>query len=78
MDEILFDSDQVLRRLPGLFRRWELVRVIEPGKDYRIEDAGSADDGTPLFAIYVGLPVPILVEVSTDGSLGHGSEPGDR
>jgi hypothetical protein len=41
-----------LFRLPGLFRRWEFARVIEPGMDYHIEDAGDASDGTPLFAIY--------------------------
>ena len=39
-------------RLPGLFRRWELEQVIEPGEDIRIEEAGSACDGTPLFAVY--------------------------
>lgn len=41
-----------LRRLPGLFRRWELAQVIEPGVDYRVEDAGMAADGTPLYAVY--------------------------
>lgn len=44
-----------LRRLPGLFRRWELSQVIEAGEDYRIEDAGSTSDGTTLFAIYRGV-----------------------
>lgn len=46
--------DDALRRLPGLFRRWELGQVIEAGEDYRIKDAGAAGDGTPLFAIYRG------------------------
>jgi len=41
-----------LRRLPGLFRRWEFSQVIEAGEDYRVEDAGSTSDGTTLFAIY--------------------------
>ena len=41
-----------LRRMPGLFRRWEFSQVIEAGEDYRIEDAGSTSDGTTLFAIY--------------------------
>jgi hypothetical protein len=45
------DADDLLR-LPGLFRRWELEQIVEAGNDYRIEDAGSASDGTPLFAIY--------------------------
>ncbi|HQG03874.1 MAG TPA: hypothetical protein PK838_06080 [Thermoleophilia bacterium] len=44
------DDDFV--RLPGLFRRWELERVIEPGTDFHIEEAGTASDGTPLFAVY--------------------------
>ena len=39
-------------RLPGLYRRWELDRVIEPGTDLHIEEAGTASDGTPLFAVY--------------------------
>lgn len=45
-------SAEDLRRLPGLYRRWELPHVIEVGVDYRIEDAGEAGDGTPLFAVY--------------------------
>lgn len=39
-------------RLPGLFRRWELEQVIEPGKDFHLEEAGTTSDGTPLFAVY--------------------------
>lgn len=39
-------------RLPGLFRRWELAQIIEAGDDYHIEDAGTASDGTPLYAVY--------------------------
>lgn len=45
-----------LRRLPGLFRRWELAQVIAAGEDYRVEDAGTASDGTPLYAIYTSMP----------------------
>jgi hypothetical protein len=45
-----------LRRLPGLFRRWELAQVIEAGEDYRVEDAGTAGDGTALFAVYKAAP----------------------
>jgi hypothetical protein len=45
-----------LYRLPGLFRRWELQQVVEAGNDYRIEDAGTAGDGTPLFAVYCRQP----------------------
>lgn len=39
-------------RLPGLFRRWEIERVLAAGQDFHIEEAGSAADGTPLFAVY--------------------------
>jgi hypothetical protein len=39
-------------RLPGLFRRWELEQVLIPGTDFHLEEAGSASDGTPLFALY--------------------------
>jgi len=39
-------------RLAGLYRRWELDRVIEPGTDFHFEEAGTASDGTPLFAVY--------------------------
>ena len=45
-----------LRRLPGLFRRWELAQIIEAGRDYRIEDAGEAGDGTVLYAVYRSVP----------------------
>jgi hypothetical protein len=45
-------SESQFLRLPGLFRRWELSQIIEPGEDFRIEDAGSAADGTPLYSIY--------------------------
>lgn len=49
-------ANHQLHRLPGLFRRWELGQVIETGADYRIEDAGSAGDGTPLYSIYAANP----------------------
>ncbi len=39
-------------RLPGLFRRWEFEQVIEPGDDFHVEEAGNAEDGSQLFAIY--------------------------
>ena len=29
------------RRLPGLYRRWELTEVCEPNRNYQIEDAGA-------------------------------------
>ncbi|MEL6577529.1 MAG: hypothetical protein AAFQ81_16735 [Pseudomonadota bacterium] len=46
------------RRLPGLYRRWELTEVCEPNRNYQIEDAGTHADGTPLLAIYVAEPEP--------------------
>ncbi len=41
-----------LRRIPGLFRQWELVQVLKPGEDYHLEDAGTTSDGTALIAVY--------------------------
>ena len=31
--------------------------LLEPGEDYRIEDAGSAEDGTTLYAVYKSIPI---------------------
>jgi hypothetical protein len=45
------DSREWLR-LPGLFRRWEFEQVISIGEDFRFEEAGKAEDGTRLYAIY--------------------------
>ena len=42
-----------LRRIPGLFRRWELSEVLERHRNYHIEDAGAHADGTPLLALYM-------------------------
>jgi len=39
-------------RLPGLFRRWEVEQVLDAGSDFHIEEAGTASDGTQLFAVY--------------------------
>lgn len=44
--------DDQFVRLPGLFRRWEIEQVIDPGADFHLEEAGEASDGTPLFAVY--------------------------
>lgn len=41
-----------LRRLPGLYRRWELAELLASGEDYHLEDAGATDDGTPLLVVY--------------------------
>lgn len=39
-------------RIPGLFRLWELALVLKPGLGYRVEGAGSTDDGAPLVAVW--------------------------
>lgn len=41
-----------LERIPGLFRPWELIQLIEPGAIYCIEDAGTTSDGSVLLAVY--------------------------
>jgi hypothetical protein len=69
MEELHPVPDQVLRRLPGLFRRWELAQVIEAGKHYHIEDAGSACDGTTLYAVYVSPAVAPETEIEKDAEL---------
>ncbi len=45
-------GDEDFIRLPGLFRRWEIEQVVDPGADFHLEEAGDASDGTPLFAVY--------------------------
>ena len=47
-----------LPRLPGLFRRWELLEVLQPRRQYHLEDAGTTDDGTPLVAVFECVPDP--------------------
>lgn len=46
------ESGDEFVRIPGLLRRWELERVLEPGKDYHLEKAGKAGDGSPLYAVF--------------------------
>ena len=46
-----------LKRIPGLYRRWELTEVFEARRTYFLEEAGRHSDGSPLLAVYVG-PVP--------------------
>ncbi len=45
------DAEEFVR-LPGLFRRWEIERVLEAGTDFHIEEAGDAADGTTLYAVF--------------------------
>ena len=46
------EDNAEFRRLPGLFRSWELPQLVEPHGDYRIEDAGETEDGAPLFVVW--------------------------
>lgn len=41
-----------LKRIPGLYRRWEMPEVLKNQRAYRIENAGAHQDGTPLVAVY--------------------------
>lgn len=41
-----------LKRIPGLYRRWELPEILKNQRSYRIENAGAHQDGTPLVAIF--------------------------
>ena len=41
-----------MRRIPGLFRRWEIAALLEAGEDYHLEDAGTSGDGCALLAVY--------------------------
>jgi hypothetical protein len=45
-----------LRRLPGLYRRWDLTEVLEQHPNCQIEDAGNHADGTPLVAVFSSEP----------------------
>jgi hypothetical protein len=45
-------SPTAFLRIPGLFRRWEIEQVLEPGADFHLEEAGAASDGTPLYAVF--------------------------
>lgn len=50
------DPDESLKRIPGLYRRWELSEILEPHRNYHIEEAGQHADGTPLLAVYASAP----------------------
>lgn len=45
-------TSDTLRRIPGLYRRWELPEILGTQRAYRIENAGAHQDGTPLVAVY--------------------------
>ncbi len=39
-------------RMPGVYRSWELHRVLVPGRRFRIEAAGQDEDGAALIAVF--------------------------
>ena len=47
-----------LKRIPGLYRRWELPEILKTQGAYRIENAGAHQDGTPLVAVYADTGQP--------------------
>jgi hypothetical protein len=46
------EKEEPFVRVPGLYRDWEIPHLVEPGSVLRVEEAGEAEDGTPLFAVY--------------------------
>jgi len=40
------------RRLPGLYRRWDLEAILEAGFEFYIETHGPDAYGTELFSVY--------------------------
>ena len=61
-------------RVPGLFRRWEIEQLLESGADFHLEDAGTASDGTKLFAVFRREEESPAVDDAT--ATGGGSERG--
>ena len=61
------------RRLPGLYRRWELIEILRPGVHYHLEDAGSMQDGTPLIAVFVCDPTEqdLVSRAPMSSAVGH-------
>ena len=46
------DALESFVRVPGLYRAWEIPQLVGPDCILRAEEAGEAEDGTPLFALY--------------------------
>ncbi|WP_423209307.1 hypothetical protein E2976_15060 [Paracoccus yeei] len=44
---------ELLKRLPGYYRRWELAELLLPDRYYYLEAAGRHADGEELFAVYI-------------------------
>lgn len=46
------ELDANYRRMPGLYRLWDLPMVLQREGDWHIHYAELTEDGTPLFALY--------------------------
>jgi hypothetical protein len=46
------EKEEPFVRVPGLYRDWEIQQLVESDCVLRVEAAGEAEDGTPLFAVY--------------------------
>jgi len=44
-----------IQRLPGFYKAWDLPQIVLAGRSYWIEDAGAAQDGSALFAVYAAV-----------------------
>jgi hypothetical protein len=60
-------------RIPGFLQRWEIPQVVKADAEFRIEEAGTMMDDTPLFVVHrrdpqpagavdVGVPVAVTFE----------------
>ena len=58
------DCDHFVR-LPGVFRRWEIVQVIQGGDEFHIKTAGTTADGHDLFLVYYREPTLALQAAPT-------------
>ena len=45
--------------IPGFLQRWEIPQVVQADAEFRIEEAGTMMDGTPLFAVHRREPQPV-------------------
>jgi hypothetical protein len=63
-EDIEIDMDGFFR-LPGLYRRWEIAQVLEAGKDYHLEDAGTTSEGGQLYAVFRREEEPAGEEAAT-------------
>lgn len=63
------DQDTDMVRIPGLYRHWELPQILRMHEAFRIEAAGSHEDGTPLLAVFSsgdGAAAQVVAELWTN------------